>query len=61
MTQTDIDFIIQALNNKCTNLVQEIVANANDAMKYRAANTEQQESAPVQEQSETEEKGQVNE
>lgn len=60
MTQTDIDFIIEALNNKCTALVQEIVNNANDAMKLKAL-TEQgtqqpQEPAPEQVESEVKEK-----
>lgn len=59
MTQTDIDFIIEALNNKCTALVQEIVNNANDAMKLKAL-TEQgaqqpQEPAPEQVESEVKE------
>ena len=59
MTQTDIDFIIEALNNKCTALVQEIVNNANDAMKLKTL-TEQgaqqpQEPAPEQVESEVKE------
>ena len=65
MTQTDIDFIIEALNNKCTALVQEIVNNANDAIKLKAlaeqGAQQPQEPAPEPEQVESEVKEQPNE
>ena len=63
MTQTDIDFIIEALNNKCTALVQEIVTNANDAMKLKTLTEQgaQQPQEPAPEQVESEVKEQPNE
>lgn len=63
MTQTDIDFIIEALNNKCTALVQEIVSNANDAIKMKALAEQgaQQPQEPAPEQVESEVKEQPNE
>ena len=63
MTQTDIDFIIEALNNKCTALVQEIVNNANDAMKLKALTEQgaQQPQEPAPEQVKSEVKEQPNE
>ena len=63
MTQTDIDFIIEALNNKCTTLVQEIVNNANDAMKLKTLTEQgaQQPQDPALEQVESEVKEQPNE
>lgn len=63
MTQTDIDFIIEALNNKCTALVQEIVNNANDAMKLKTLTEQgaQQTQEPAPEQVKSEVKEQPNE